>query len=240
MTVALETTLTPDLARLVLNRPESGNRVTTELLGGIAAFLEEVAAASPAVLVIEGRGDDFCLGREASGDVDPAKAEESLRLIVEVGRRIRELPALVVSSVQGRARGFGAGVVLQSDFAVAARGASLAFDEVERGFPPTIVLSYLGRHLPRKLALELVCTGRTMSADEAQRLGALNRVVEASDLAAETERLTGELLAQPLPALKRCKPFLVATVEESQAEREGHAVNELVAFLAESRAERTG
>ena len=65
-----------------------------------------------------------------------AKAEESLRLVVEVGRRIRELPALVISSVQGRARGLGAGIVLHSDFAVAAHGASLAFDEVERGFPP--------------------------------------------------------------------------------------------------------
>ena len=98
-------------------------------------------------------------------------------------------------------------------------------------------MSYLERLLPRKLALELVCTGREMSAEEAHRLGAVNRVVEAGELAAETERLAGDLLDRPRPALKRCKPFLVATAEESQAQREERAVSELVAFLAENRAE---
>lgn len=232
----LETTLTPELARLVLNRPEAGNRVTTELLASLASFLDEVAALSPAVLVIEGRGDDFCLGREASGDVDLSKAEESLRLVVDVGRSIRELPALVLSSVQGRARGFGAGMVMNSDFAIATRGASLAFDEVERGFPPTIVMSYLERYLPGKLARELVCTGREMGAAEAQRFGALNRVVDEEDLARETDRLVDRLLAQPPRALKQCKPFLVATATEAQAQREERAVRELVAFLDENQA----
>lgn len=235
--IQLETTLTPDLARFVLNRPAAGNRVTTELLGGIASFLDEVTSASPAVLVIEGRGDDFCLGRDASGDADIAKAEESLRLVVDVGRKLRDLPALVLSSVKGRARGFGAGLVMHSDFAVATRGASLAFDEVERGFPPTIVMSYLEDYLPRKLARELVCTGRDMSAVEARRFGAVSRVVEERQLKHETERLAGELLAQPRRGLSQCKPFLVASAAEAQDEREERAVRELVAFMADSRTE---
>ena len=62
MTGALETTLTPDRAQLALNRQEAGNRVTTEHLAGIASFLDEVAAAAPAVLVIEGRGERLLPG----------------------------------------------------------------------------------------------------------------------------------------------------------------------------------
>lgn len=234
----LRTTLTPDLARLVINRPDSGNRVTTELLAGIVSFLDEVAEASPALLVIEGSGEHFCLGREASGDSDAAQAEASLQLVVDVGRKLRELPALVLSSVHGKARGFGAGLVVHSDFAIAARGASLAFDEVERGFPPTIVMSYLDRHLPKKIALELVCTGRAMNAEEARELGVFNRVVGESELARETERFADQLLARPRAALERCKPFLVATAAESQARREERAVSELVEFLAGHREER--
>jgi enoyl-CoA hydratase/carnithine racemase len=233
----LQTTIDADSARLVLNRPENGNRVTTAVLAGIGRFLDEVAEAGPPLLVIEGRGEHFCAGRDASGDTDPTAAEASLRLVVEIGRKIRELPSLVLSSVQGQARGFGAGVVLHSDFAVAARDATLAFDEVERGFPPTIVMSYIESHLPRKLARELVCTGRVLSSSEAERLGIVNRVVEGGELPRETERLAGALLAQPRPALERCKPFLTVTAAESQAQREERAVSELVVFLGETRGE---
>jgi enoyl-CoA hydratase/carnithine racemase len=230
-------TLTADSARLILNRPEAGNRVTTDLLQTMVSFLREVSVSEAALLVVEGRGTDFCLGRDASGDVDHMKAQESLSLIVEVGRRLRDLPALVVCSVQGRARGFGAGVVMHSDLVVAAQGANLAFDEVERGFPPTIVMSYLESHLPRKLARELVCTGRELSVEDAHRLGVVNRVVETSALASETERLCTELLAQPRAALKVCKPFLLASAKENQAMREERAVRELVAFLLLNRKE---
>jgi enoyl-CoA hydratase/carnithine racemase len=231
----VRTASAPDQARLVLDAPERGNRVTTEDLRAIDAFLDQVASDAPALLRIEATGEDFCLGRDASGDGDAGQATESLRLVVQIGRKLRDLPALVVCAVQGRARGFGAGVLVHSDLAVAARGADLAFDEVERGFPPTIVMGYLEDHFPRKVARELICTGRTLGIEEAQRHGIVNRVVDEVELAAETDRLCAELLAQPRAALTVCKPFLVEMRDADQAERDRRAVTDLVAFLAENR-----
>ncbi len=220
------------VGRIRLDGAANGNRLGTPELRALAEGLDEIARLRPAVVVLEASGEDFCLGRDPGGDGDPAAARESLALVLELGDRIRALPSLVLVAAQGRARGLGAGIVLHADLAIAGESTSLAFDEVERGFPPTLVMTYVERYLPRKVAREMLATGRALSAAEALRHGVVNHVVADAELGAAVEDLVGELSARDPAALGACKPFLVE-IEALPPERHAaHGLRAGVDFFA--------
>jgi enoyl-CoA hydratase/carnithine racemase len=75
------------------------------------------------------------------------------------------------------------------------------------GFPPMIVMSYLGRYLLPKHALDLIITHREISADEAARLGIVTHVVRNAELEDATRRLVSQL-SENIAAVKRAKQYL--------------------------------
>lgn len=207
-------------------------RLGTLELRALIEWLEQMAQQRPAVVVLEASGEDFCLGRDPSGDADPAAARASLALVLELGDRIRTHPSLVLVAARGRARGLGAGIVLHADLAIVGESTSLAFDEVERGFPPTLVMTYIERYLPRKVAREMLATGRALSAGEALGHGVVNHVVPDAELGAAVEDLIAELTARNPAALGACKPFLVE-IEALPPERHAaHGLQAGVDFFA--------
>lgn len=226
------------VGRIRLDDPANGNRLGTPQLRALAEGLEEMARLRPAVVAIEASGEDFCLGRDPGGDDDPAAARESLALVLELGDRIRALPSLVLVAARGRARGLGAGIVLHADLAIAAEGASLAFDEVERGFPPTLVMTYVERYLPRKVAREMLATGRPLSAAEALRHGVVNQVVADAELDSAVADLVGELSARDPAALGACKPTLVEIEALPPERRADHGLQAGVDFFTRAHAGR--
>lgn len=108
----------------------------------------------------------------------------------------------------------------------------MAFPEVKAGLPPTIVMSYLGRLIPRKKAFELVITGREMNPQEAERLGLVNRVVPADQLVAEGERWVSLLLKQNAETLKTCKDFFRDTADLSSEDAVQYGVTLLANFMS--------
>lgn len=219
------------VGRIQLDGAENGNRFGTEDLHALAEALEQLASRNPAVIVLEAAGEDFCLGRDPGGDHDPAALRASLATVLEIGDRIRRLPTLVLAAVQGRALGLGAGLVLHSDLAIAGAGARLAFDEVERGFPPTLVMTYIERYLPRKIARELLVTGRELGAEEGLGFGVFNRVVADDALAQTVDALAEQLAAKDHDALTACKPFLTELEGLPAAEHAEHGLEAGVAFF---------
>lgn len=207
-------------------------RLGTPELRALIEWLGEIAQQPPPVVVLAANGEDFCLGRDPGGDGDPAAVRESLSLVLELGDRIREHPSLILAAVKGRARGLGAGIVLHADLAIAGEGASLAFDEVERGFPPTLVMTYIERYLPRKVAREMLATGRPLSAAEALRHGVVNQVVGDAELGAAVTDLVGELSARDPAALGACKPFLVEIETLPTERRAAHGLQAGADFFA--------
>lgn len=224
------------IGRIRLDDAAGGNRLGTPDLRALVEGLEEMARRRPAVVVIEASGEDFCLGRDPGGAGDPGAARESLALVLELGDRIRALPSLVLVAAQGRARGLGAGIVLHADLAIAGESASLAFDEVERGFPPTLVMTYVERYLPRKVAREMLVTGRPLSAAEALGHGVVNHVVPDAELGAAAEELVAELTARDPAALGACKPFLVEVEALPPQRRAAHGLQAGVDFFAAAHA----
>ncbi len=226
---------TGDTATLTLNRPEEGNAVDLELMLALTERLEEAAAGKDLrVLVIEGRGDHFCSGRQP--DVprpeNAAQFAQALGRIVRVNKLLQSFPGISLAVVRGKAFGFGCGLAVQSDVTLAAEDARFAFPEINAGFPPTIVMSYLSRWIHRKKALELVMTGGEFSAAEAERQGLVNRVVAPDRLADEKKRWMETLAARDLGGLQATKAFFRDTAEWSTEAAAQYGVTRLANFLA--------
>lgn len=224
-----------DTASITLNRPEKGNAVDLELMLALTESLAEVAADKAfRVLVLEGKGEHFCSGREP--DVprpeNAAQFAEALGRIVRVNKLLQSFPGVSLAVVRGKAFGFGCGLAVQSDVTLAAEDARFAFPEINAGFPPTIVMSYLSRWIHRKKALELVMTGGEISAGEAERLGLVNRVVPADRLAKEKDLWMETLAARDLQGLQATKAFFRDTAEWSTDAAAQYGVTRLANFFA--------
>ncbi len=155
-------------------------------------------------------GKDFCAGADldellASADRDPAANEADALKLGTLFERIRELPKPVLAVVQGRALAGGAGLATACDVVIAGAGAQLGYPEVQRGFVPAMVMAILRRLVGEKAALDLVLTGRIVTAQEAHDLGLVSRVVPDADLDREASAVAHQLAESSATALALAK-----------------------------------
>lgn len=223
------------VGRLILNRPEHGNLITGAMMLSLRDRLRD-ANGTVDVLAIESVGADFTRGRDQHDNASGLSRGESLALAVDVNSALAELEAIVIASVRGRAMGFGCGLVVQSDLVVASDSAVFGFDEMAHGFPPMIVMSYLGRHLPFKQALDLIITHRELSAHEAASLGIVSRVVPDGELEARTRDLVDQLTNLNIAAVKRAKRYLREVEQISPDEKLDYALRSQIEWFDGPRA----
>ncbi|WP_327686838.1 enoyl-CoA hydratase/isomerase family protein [Streptomyces sp. NBC_00467] len=192
-------------------------------------IIELLAAASedPAVraVVVTGTGKGFCAGADLRGT--PSTGRD--RIAGDVARTIRlgaqrliaavlDCEKPVIAAVNGTAAGLGAHLALACDLVLAAEGATFIEVFVRRGLVPDGGGAYL---LPRLIgpqrAKELMFFGDALPAQEAERLGLVNRVVAADDLT-KTARAWSERLAQgPTRALALTKQLVNASLDADRA-----------------------
>jgi methylglutaconyl-CoA hydratase len=172
------------LGRITLNRPEARNpldRVSaTELLHAFEAHMADPDVRS---VVIAGNGDAFCAGGDLRqmGCLRELSAEEAMDWpapIVEIHRRMLDAPKPVVAAVDGPALAGGMGLAGMCDVILATRRSRFGMPEVRMGLFPMIIVAHLARAIPRKHLLEMMLTGSPIDAEEAWRLGFVNRVVD--------------------------------------------------------------
>ena len=206
------------VVRLTLNRPQAFNALSEGLLDALQSALDRVAADQTArVVIIAATGKAFCAGHDLKEmRADPSQAYYE-RLFAQCGRvmmSIQTLPLPVIAQVQGIATAAGCQLVAQCDLAVAVRDARFAVSGVNLGLfcsTPSVALS---RNLGRKAAFEMLVTGDFISADEALAKGLVNRVVDASDLDAEVERLAARIVGKPQVALALGKALFYRQLEK--------------------------
>jgi enoyl-CoA hydratase/carnithine racemase len=211
------------VATITLDRPEKLNAMDRQMFGE----LEQAAAsagADPAVraVVVTGTGRAFSSGldvAEFAAMGDPAAAE---RVVADVQRAISAfelLPKPVVAAVNGLAFGGGLQLAIACDLRLASERAEFASMEMRWAIVPDLGGT---ERLPRLVGLgrakELIFTGRQVGADEALRIGLVNRVVPGRDLATEAAELAGGLAAGPTLALGLAKQALNEAFERSTAE----------------------
>lgn len=184
---------------LTLNRPAKRNALSGELIEELHDSLERADLdAEVRVVLLRGAGKDFCAGADldellASVDRTAAENESAALRLGTLFDRLRRLPKPVLAMIQGRALAGGAGLASACDIVVAGAGAQLGYPEIQRGFAPAMVMALLRRTVGEKVALDLVLTGRVLTAEEAQHVGLVSRVVPDAELEREVAALATTL-----------------------------------------------
>lgn len=204
---------------LRLSAPNRGNAIGPAIREGVLSRLS-AAATDPKVraVVLTAEGSVFSSGGDFVDDFGPVLRNERTagELIQEhfaFFDAIRDFPKPVVAGVNGHARGGGAELVLACDLAVASPQATLGFPEPRTlGTPAGFALASLPRRLPDKVIAELLMLGEPIAADEALRLGLINKVASSADCVVDEAVRLAEALAQRAPlALALIKRTLRAT-----------------------------
>ena len=243
MTPPLLTSLEGGVFSVTLNRPAKRNALNAEMIELLHRALEQADLdAAVRVVVVRGAGKDFCAGADldellASADRTVNENESSALRLGQIFERIRALPKPVLAVVQGRALAGGAGLATACDLVVAADTAQLGYPEIQRGFVPGMVATLLRRLVGEKMALDLMLTGRVLTAHEAQAAGLVSRVVPETDLEHEGRGVAEQLAGAGASALALTKRVFFELEGKSFAEgvRLGARVNAIARGTPEFR-----
>ncbi|MBK20325.1 MAG: hypothetical protein CMM52_15955 [Rhodospirillaceae bacterium] len=217
------------IGRLFLQRASHANAFTSEMLGRTAEIME-LAPGESDVIVIHAVGDDFSLGRDREEPKNPGGPYAAFSEISRVNAAFAAFPGIVVTAIKGRAFGFGLGVAMRSDIAIAADDARFMLDEVSLGFPPMFLMEVILEHLPPKRALDLILSSREFGAAEALDIGLVSRLVSADKLEAEVDEFVETLIGRDPDVLKSCKAYLKAVNQMPASARPNYALVEQARF----------
>lgn len=191
-----------DVALLVLNRPQARNSLSEALLGALSAAFTEIAAdKNVRAVVVAANGPAFSAGHDLKeltarrSDADDGRAYFT-QIMSKCGammQQIVNLPQPVIAAVQGVASAAGCQLVASCDLAIASSAAKFATPGVDIGLFCSTPMVALSRNVGRKAAMEMLLTGDMVSAEDAARIGLINRVV-----AVGAERSEALALAQQI------------------------------------------
>jgi enoyl-CoA hydratase/carnithine racemase len=217
------------VATLTLNRPDQYNALSAALLAALESAVRDLANdASVRVVVIAGAGKAFCAGHDLK-EIHEHAEREFAKGVFERCRRVMteltRLPQPVIARVHGPAYAAGCQLVAQCDLAVAATEARFATSGVSYGVFCSTPGVPLSRNIPRKLAMEMLLTGDPIDAAAALARGLVNRVVPASQLDAEVQRLVQSIIAKSPAVVAAGKKVFYEQVEKAmeQAYRDATA-----------------
>jgi len=200
------------VATLTLNRPESRNALNLALCEALLAAAQAMDQTVKLVLM-RANGPVFCAGadlKERQG-MDEAQVRERRRKAFAAYAALEALPMPAIAVVEGPVVGSGCEIAAACDFIVATPGASFRIPEALRG---TVgATQRLPRILGKRLAKDLMFTGRTLTAEEAVRHGLVARLVPADGLDAALGEILKTILAAPPKALRLAKRCIDRGVE---------------------------
>ncbi|MEM9725977.1 MAG: enoyl-CoA hydratase-related protein [Pseudomonadota bacterium] len=219
---------------VTINRPEAYNALYGPVHAEMARAWDDFDQDDGLwVGVVTGAGDKaFCAGNDlkataAGGDISiPPSGFGGL-----CDRYEREKP--IIAAVNGVAMGGGMEIALACDLIVAAPHARFALPEVKVGLLAAAGgVQRLSRQIGRKKAMELILTGRALSAEEAERLGVINRVADGRDALTEALALAEEVLAAS-PGSVRASKRLLNRLEQAEGlpASIGESVDEVRALM---------
>ena len=236
---------TGGILRLVLNRPQARNALSSELMGAILAALDGAAADNATrVIVIAAEGPVFSSGHDlkemarhrADGD---AGREAYAGLFTQCSKMMQAIvrhPKPVIAQVQGVATAAGCQLVASCDLAVASTSARFATPGVDIGLFCSTPMVALSRNVPPKAAMEMLLTGEMVEPEEARRIGLVNKVVAPEILESETMILANKIASKPRRTLKIGKEAFYRQLEMPLAEAYAFASQVMTENMLEAEA----
>jgi enoyl-CoA hydratase/carnithine racemase len=199
------------IAVLVLNRPAARNSLSEALLIALSDALKDIAAdTSVRAVVLAANGPAFCAGHDLKeltarrSDADGGRAyfKQIMTVCSGMMQQIVNLPQPVIAAVQGVASAAGCQLVASCDLAVASSAAKFATPGVDIGLFCSTPMVALSRNVARKHAMEMLLTGEMVAAEDAARIGLINRAVAAGSERMEAIALGKKIASKSSYTLK--------------------------------------
>ena len=203
-----------NIATITLNRPDKRNATNPALYEELnAAMSRALADKNIRVLILTGSGTVFCAGQDLKFTLEANRQEfkEYMKINLDTRELLRTMAKPVIAKINGDALGGGCYLATACDIIIAASHARFAMREILIGMHSG------GAHLftvGRARAMEINMTGRFISAQEAERWGLINTVVEAPELSKATDDMAAILASKPplgLMYTKRATNLLLET-----------------------------
>ena len=221
----IQTSIEEKAAFIRLNRPDALNALNTELFNEINRFLDDNPPEnSYGVLVITGNGKAFAAGADIAEMVNKNSEEAAVysRLGQNTFSRIENLEIPVIASVNGYALGGGCELSMSAHMRIASTKARFGQPEVNLGLIPGFAATQrLPRLVGRSNALYLLLSADMIGAEEALRMGLVQKVVEHEQLGEETKKLAQAILAKGPAAIKSILKVIKETENRSLEEGAG-------------------
>ena len=169
---------------LVLNRPRARNALSLDMLAALEAALAEIAASDARCVLLAAEGPVFCAGHDlkemaahrADPDAGLAFYTAAMAACARVMQALVNLPQPVIAVVEGVATAAGCQLVASCDMAVATPAAQFCTPGVDIGLFCSTPAVALSRAVPRKMAMDMLLTGRMVGAEEARGMGLVSRI----------------------------------------------------------------
>jgi enoyl-CoA hydratase/carnithine racemase len=211
-----------DVVVLTLNRAEERNTLSTNMISALRdAFASIATDERVRAVVLAANGPAFSAGHDLKevashrSDADAGRAymaalmESCSALMLAITR----LPQPVIAAVEGIATAAGCQLVATCDLAVASSNAKFCTPGVHIGLFCSTPMVALSRNVGRKQAMEMLLTGDMVSADEACRIGLVNRVVQGSTAREEALALAGKVASKSATVVKLGKEAFYRQIE---------------------------
>lgn len=226
---------------VTLDRPEKRNAISRQMVNELHAFFDDLETrdAARAVILQSSSPKVFAAGADIKELVDRDRDDALLRINARIFRRIEEQPVPVIAAIRGYALGGGCELALACDLRVASERAKFGQPEVGLGILPGAgavqrlpMLVGLGR------AKELILTGRIIDAEEALRIGLVERVVEDPALEEAALDLARQVAKQGALAVRLAKLALNAAGRPHPGFETVDVLAQAVCFESEDKVER--
>ena len=211
------------VATLRFNRPEALNAIDVPMANAFLAAVQSIAA-DPGVraVVLRGNGRGFMAGGDlATLRADPVQgAIDILTPLNAALQLLAQMNAPVIAQVHGAAAGAGLSLVLMADYVIAAEGTRFNLAYINLGTSCDVGASWaLPRIVGVRQALEIALLGEAFTADDALRLGLVNRVVPGAELDSATTALAQRLASGPTLAYGAMKRLMRASMDHTLPEQ---------------------
>ncbi len=202
------------VATITLNRPDKRNALNQSVVSGVRESLARAGDDEAVrVVALRGAGKDFCSGADLAEieRIGTMTRSENVTDAMTLGTLFMEMrahPNPIVAVVHGRALAGGCGLATACDLVVAEADARFGYPEVHLGFVPAMVMAILRRKVGEAVAFDLVTGGHRITAEEAHRVGLINRVWPPDEFGAEASRFLSDLAKRPPSAISMTKRLL--------------------------------